>query len=52
MAEDREKEVVPKGAGCPRSVVGVGLGLALGALAGIVVGSAVGVAAAVILGIL
>ena len=52
MTNDREKETAPKGAGCSRSVLGMGLGLALGALAGIVVGLVVGVGAAMILGIL
>jgi hypothetical protein len=52
MANDREKETASKGAGCSRSVVGVGLGLALGALAGIVAGLVAGVGIAIILGIL
>jgi hypothetical protein len=52
MTNDREKETVPKGAGCSRSLLGIGLGLALGGLAGIVVGLVVGMGAAMILGIL
>jgi hypothetical protein len=42
----------PRRAGRLRKIVGVGLGLALGALAGIVVGLAAGVGIAMILGIL
>jgi hypothetical protein len=52
MANDREKETASKGAGCSRSVVGVGLGLALGALAGILAGLVVGVGMALVLGLL
>ena len=52
MTNDREKETAPKGAGCSRSVVGMGLGLALGALAGIIVGLVAGVGIALILGVL
>ena len=52
MTNDREEETAPKGVGCLRSVVSVGLGLALGALAGIVAGSVAGVGIAMVLGIL
>ena len=52
MANGPEKETASKGAGCSRSVVGVGLGLALGALAGVVLGLVVGVGIAVVLGVL
>jgi hypothetical protein len=52
MSNDREKGTASKGAGCSRSVVGVGLGLVLGALAGIVAGLVAGVGMAMILGIL
>ena len=52
MTKTEKTDTAPKGAGCLRSVVGVGLGLALGALAGIVVGLVVGVGIAMILGIL
>ena len=52
MTNDRDKDTAPKGSGGSRSVVSVGLGLALGALTGIVVGLVAGVGAAMILGIL
>ena len=52
MTNDRETDTAPKSAGSSRSVVGVGLGLALGALAGVVLGLVVGVGIAVLLGIL
>jgi hypothetical protein len=41
-----------RGTGCLKSVVGVGLGLALGALAGIVTGFIAGVGIAMALGVL
>ena len=47
-----ENSTAPKGAGCLRTVVGVGSGLVLGALAGIVVGLVTGVGIAMILGVL
>jgi hypothetical protein len=47
-----ESGKAPKGAGCLRTVVGVGAGLVLGALAGIVVGLVAGVDIAMILGVL
>jgi hypothetical protein len=50
--EDVANDAAPKSAGCLRSVVGVGLGLALGALAGIGVGLVAGVGIALILGVL
>ena len=50
--DDGEQSTAPKGAGCLQSVVGVGLGLALGALAGIAVGLLAGVGIAMILGVL
>jgi hypothetical protein len=52
MMKDVENDTAPESAGCLRSVVGVGLGLALGALAGIVVGLVAGVGIALILGVL
>ena len=52
MMKDGENATVPKSAGCLRSVVGVGLGLALGALAGIFVGLVAGVGISMILGVL
>ena len=52
MTKDRKTDAAPKRAGSSRSVVGVGLGLALGALAGVVLGLVVGVGIAVLLGIL
>jgi hypothetical protein len=42
----------PGGVGCLRRVVGVGLGLILGAFAGIIVGLVAGVGIAMILGLL
>ncbi len=50
--KDVENGTAPKSAGCLRSVVGVGLGLALGALVGIFVGLVAGVGIAMILGVL
>ena len=50
--KDVEDGTAPKRAGCLRSVVGIGLGLALGALAGIVVGLVAGLGIALILGVL
>ena len=50
--KDVENGTAPKSGGCLRSVVGMGLGLALGALAGIVVGLVTGVGIALILGVL
>jgi hypothetical protein len=47
-----EGNTVPKSTGCLKSVVGVGLGLALGGLAGVGVGLVAGVAIAMILGVL
>ena len=47
-----ESSTPPKGAGCLRTVVGVGAGLVLGALAGIAVGLVAGVGIAMILGVL
>ncbi|MFC2015398.1 hypothetical protein ACFLUM_00500 [Chloroflexota bacterium] len=47
-----ESSTVPKSAGCLKTVAGVGLGLALGALAGIVVGLVAGVGIAMALGVL
>ena len=52
MKNDRDRDTAPKASSGSRSVVSVGLGLALGALTGIVVGLVAGVAAAMILGIL
>ena len=52
MMKDGEKGKTTRGAGCLESIVGMGLGLALGALAGIVVGLVTGVGIAMILGIL
>jgi hypothetical protein len=52
MMKDVENGTAPKSAGCLRSVVGVGLGLALGALVGIFVGLVAGVGIAMILGVL
>ena len=49
---DVENGTAPKSAGCLRSVVGVGFGLALGALAGIAVGLVAGVGIAMIFGVL
>jgi hypothetical protein len=51
-AKDGESYTAPHDAGCLRSVVGVGLGLILGALAGIVVGLVAGVGIAMALGVL
>ena len=51
-ANSGEGSNAPRGAGCVRSVVGVGLGLVLGALAGIAVGLVVGVGIAMALGVL
>jgi hypothetical protein len=50
--EDGENGTAPRRAGCLKSVVGVGLGLALGALAGIIVGLVAGVGIAMIVGVL
>jgi hypothetical protein len=52
MTNGRENRTTPQRAGCLKSAVGVGLGLALGALAGIVVGLLLGVGIAMIWGIL
>jgi hypothetical protein len=52
VVKDVEDGTAPESAGCIKSVVGVGLGLALGALAGIVVGLVAGVGIAMILGVL
>ena len=52
MLKDGENPTAPKSTGCLQSVVGVGLGLSLGALAGVVVGLVAGVGIAVILGVL
>jgi hypothetical protein len=52
MMKDVENGTAPKSAGCLRSVVGVGLGLTLGALVGIFVGLVAGVGIAMILGVL
>jgi hypothetical protein len=52
IMKDGENGAAPRGAGGFKSVVGVGLGLALGALAGIVVGLVAGVGIAMILGVL
>jgi hypothetical protein len=49
---DGENAIAPGRTGCLRSAVGVGLGLALGALVGIGVGLVVGVGIAMILGVL
>jgi hypothetical protein len=51
-SKDRENGTAPKGAGCLKSFVGVGLGLALGALAGIAVGLVAGVGIAMASGVL
>ncbi len=48
--KDRESGTASRNAGCVKSVVGVGLCLALGGLAGIVVGLVAGVGSAMILG--
>ena len=50
--EDRESGTASRNTGCLKSVVAVGLGLALGGLAGIVVGLVAGVGIAMILGVL
>jgi hypothetical protein len=52
MMRDEEKGVMPAKPGRLRKVVGIGLGLALGALAGIVLGLVAGVGIATILGVL
>jgi hypothetical protein len=52
MVKDGENDAAPRSADGFRSVVGVGCGLALGALAGIVVGSVAGVGLAMILRLL
>jgi len=52
MMKDGENATAARRTGCLRSVVGVGLGLALGALAGIFVGLVAGVSIAMILGVL
>jgi ABC-type nitrate/sulfonate/bicarbonate transport system permease component len=52
VTNDRKTGTAPKRAGSLRSVVSVGLGLALGALAGVVLGLLVGAGIAVLLGIL
>jgi hypothetical protein len=52
ITNDREKDTAPKSAGAARSVVGVGLGLALGALAGVGAGLVVGIGIPLILDIL
>ena len=50
--KDRDSRAASRNTGCLKSVVGVGLGLALGGLAGIVVGLVAGVGIAMILGVL
>ena len=52
MVKDQEKGNAPRKAGRLQKLVGVGLGLALGALAGIIVGLVAGAGIATILGIL
>jgi hypothetical protein len=52
MTKDPESSTASENAGCLKQVVGVGLGLALGALVGIPVGLASGVVIAMILGVL
>ena len=52
MTKDPESSTAAKSTGCLKSFVGVGCGLALGALAGIPVGLAAGVVIAMILGVL
>ena len=52
MVKDGENATAARCTGCMRSVVGVGLGLALGALAGIFVGLVAGVSIAMVLGVL
>ena len=52
VMKDVEDSTAPKSAGCLKSAVGAGLGLALGVLAGIVVGLVAGVGIAMILGVL
>jgi hypothetical protein len=49
---DKGNRATPSGVGCLRKVVGVGLGLILGALAGVVVGLVAGVGIAIALGVL
>jgi hypothetical protein len=52
MAKSGENGSAPDNAGCLKTAVSVGLGLALGALAGIAVGLVAGVVIAMILGVL
>ena len=52
VMKEVEDSTAPKSAGCLKSAVGVGLGLALGALAGTFVGLVAGVGIAMILGVL
>jgi hypothetical protein len=51
VTQDPDGSTAPKSAGCLRPVVGVGLGLILGALAGIPLGLVAGVVIAMILGV-